>query len=183
MNKLVITGLFAFSFVAGFMLCDMLGGIATNGDAIRQIRMAGGATTAHEQKTRLPAGIGSIVQVERIASSRKAVQGNSFELVISMRSLRKIHGNYSLVVFLSPEDGGERVKIGSYSMNSLGGMDTGGEAKIGPLAIGLPAGMPLGNYIIDIRLGRDGEIADELIASPCPRPKIEIVKSVQDRSV
>lgn len=139
--------LFVLSFIAGFVLRDMLLGVSSGLDKL----VINNDITGNELGGIKPINAGTpAVAIEKMRISRKAMRGHFFEMLLSLKPLRPIDEGYDLIVYFCAEKGKIKIKSGRYGIALKTGLLQGEIREIGPLRIVVPAAIPLGKYRIEV---------------------------------
>jgi len=168
-----------FCFIAGFILRDMLFGLSADVTTGANVRYH------NEKKAVAMAQVNSAVDaaskfidIRRVVIPKKAVRGNPFELIVNAKMLKSFYGGCNLIVSIGVDGEKERFILGSYPMNALNEVIEGQDTQIGPIPVLLPEGMPVGNYIVEVRFESSSERRNVISNVPYPRSKLEMVRGM-----
>jgi len=150
MSKKLAFILFALSFVAGFALRDMLSGIASESDSPKAGSYSAARQIGVELQNNEPP-----LEITRYAFPRKAMRGSPFELVVSLKTLKRLYGKYSLVLYARNVNSQARIKVGQINVEALNGAQAGTIMNIGPVMIELPEEISSGKYHIEFEAARE----------------------------
>lgn len=115
-------------------------------------------------------------EIVRIDNPQKVIRGGSFELIVYVRSEKRVYGNYSLVVNLFNLDSRTRIRSGKYQIVGLKDWPKETTLKIGPFKVLAPPEISLGKSIIEVKMVSD---SGSEVAVPYAKSTIEVISHHQ----
>jgi hypothetical protein len=157
MSKKSIFIILVISFIAGFFLRGMLGGVSIDinlGGAMKSLGFKDSQSIISKEKP--------VLEFVKLEIPKSVSQGDSFIMNAYFKPLRRIVGNYKMFVHLYT---GSRKGWINADRNPIPAAKDWPEnqiTQIGPIQIYIPEDAPLGKYIIEIGLFNSEKSEDEV---------------------